>query len=123
MARPSVAGTRLQTDKILTPAICSQTRSHTQKTKIHKNNRKGHEMLNKRSMLPILLLSTVGIQANAESLNDEDELTQAYGDTSFIYIATGTRQQISKAPAAATVITADQIASMGARTVSEVLTA
>jgi len=80
-------------------------------------------MLNKRFMLPILLLGTVGVQANAESLNDEDELTQAYGDTSFIYIATGTRQQISKAPAAATVITADQIASMGARTVSEALAA
>jgi iron complex outermembrane receptor protein len=80
-------------------------------------------MFNHPRVLPILLLAVFGNPALAEPLSDEDELAQAYGDTSFVSIATGTRQQIRKAPAAATVITADQIASMGARNLSEALVA
>lgn len=80
-------------------------------------------MLKKHLMLPVLLLGTVSLPAGAEPMSDEEELAQAYGDSNFVSIATGTRQQISKAPAAATVITADQIASMGARTVSDALAA
>ncbi len=80
-------------------------------------------MLKKHLMLPVLLLGTVSLPAGAEPMSDEEELAQAYGDSNFVWIATGTRQQISKAPAAATVISADQIASMGARTVSDALAA
>lgn len=45
----------------------------------------------------------------------------AYGDKSFVSIATGTKQLLRKAPSAATVITAENITSMGATTLSEVL--
>lgn len=54
---------------------------------------------------------------------DEEDLALAYGDKSFVSIATGTRQLVHKAPSVATVITAEDIAVMGARTVSEALEA
>jgi iron complex outermembrane receptor protein len=54
---------------------------------------------------------------------EEEDLALAYGDKQFVSIATGTRQAIRKAPSTATVITAEDIAAMGARTVSEALEA
>jgi outer membrane receptor for ferrienterochelin and colicins len=57
-----------------------------------------------------------GVQAG-----DEDELSQAYGDKPFVSIASGSRLPVSRAPAVATVITAEDIAAMGATDLDEVL--
>ena len=51
----------------------------------------------------------------------EQDLLDYYGDIEFITIATGSRKPIHRAPAVATVITADQIKAMGARHLDEVL--
>ncbi|CAH0348339.1 TonB-dependent siderophore receptor [Aquabacterium sp. CECT 9606] len=60
-------------------------------------------------------------QALAQAVSEEDELALAYGDKSFVSIATGSRVPVSRAPAVATVITAQDIASMGATDLDEVL--
>jgi outer membrane receptor for ferrienterochelin and colicins len=52
---------------------------------------------------------------------DEAELALAYGDKSFVSIATGSRQPIARAPSVATVITAEDIAAIGAADLDEVL--
>lgn len=54
---------------------------------------------------------------------EEEDLAQAYGDKNFVSIATGSRQLVRKAPSVATVITAEDIANMGVRTVDEALEA
>lgn len=54
---------------------------------------------------------------------DEADLALAYGDRDFVSIATGNRQPVGKAPSVTTLITAEDIAAMGARTLSEVLEA
>lgn len=59
--------------------------------------------------------------ALAQPLAEEDDLALAYGDKNFVSIATGARQQTKNAPSAATVITAEDIASMGSTTVDEAL--
>lgn len=61
--------------------------------------------------------------ATAQPAVDEEDLALAYGDKNFVSIATGTRQLLAKAPSAATVITAEDIANMGSRTLSEALEA
>ncbi|NRF69613.1 TonB-dependent receptor [Aquincola sp. S2] len=57
----------------------------------------------------------------AHAAVDEEGLEQVYGDRSTISIATGRRQPIQRAPAVATVITADDIAALGATDLDEVL--
>jgi outer membrane receptor protein involved in Fe transport len=52
---------------------------------------------------------------------DDDELVQVYGSKSFISIATGSTQPLRRAPAVATVITAEDIRAMGASDLDEVL--
>lgn len=59
----------------------------------------------------------------AQPVVEEEDLALAYGDKNFVSIATGTRQLVRKAPSAATVISAEDIANMGARTLSEALEA
>lgn len=58
--------------------------------------------------------------AYAESM-EEDDLALVYGDKSMVSIATGSQQSLRRAPAVATVITADDIAAMGATDLDEVL--
>lgn len=53
--------------------------------------------------------------------DSEDSLADFYGDEEFVSIATGNKKRISKAPAVTSVITAKDIESMGARTLSQVL--
>jgi iron complex outermembrane receptor protein len=67
-----------------------------------------------------MLLSPISL---AEELDEDlgDELADFYGDEEFVSIATGTKQQVNKAPAVATVITSSQIIAMGARNLTEVL--
>ena len=74
-------------------------------------------------MLAGLIAASCVSAAPAQPMVDEEDLALAYGDKSFVSIATGSRQLVKKAPSAATVITAEEIASMGARTLSEALEA
>lgn len=53
--------------------------------------------------------------------NDEEDLASIYGDKFTVSIATGSQQHIRRAPAVATVITAEDIAAIGAVDLDEVL--
>jgi iron complex outermembrane receptor protein len=53
--------------------------------------------------------------------SEEEELALAYGDKSFVTIATGTRVPLTRAPAVASVITAEDIRALGAADLDEVL--
>jgi outer membrane receptor protein involved in Fe transport len=53
--------------------------------------------------------------------SEEDELAAMYGDKATVSIATGSEIALRRAPAVATVITAADIKSMGARTLEQVL--
>ena len=57
----------------------------------------------------------------AASSSDEEELMQAYGGKDIVSIATGARQPLIRAPAAATVITAADILAMGATDLDQIL--
>ena len=57
--------------------------------------------------------------ANAPS--EEEDLAQSYGEQPYVSIATGSRQSLARAPAIATVITADDIRAMGATDLDDVL--
>lgn len=59
--------------------------------------------------------------ALAQPQSEEDELAQAYGDKTTVSIATGAAQLLRRAPAVATVITAQDIALMGATDIDQVL--
>ncbi|HEX5685933.1 MAG TPA: TonB-dependent receptor, partial [Ideonella sp.] len=63
------------------------------------------------------LLTPTGVQAQT----DEEELALAYGDQGHVSIATGGPLPLRRAPAVATVITAQDIAAMGAIDLDEVL--
>lgn len=57
----------------------------------------------------------------AQEREDEEALLKLYGDEEMISIATGSHRPIAKAPAVATVITAEDIKAMGATDLDEVL--
>lgn len=59
--------------------------------------------------------------AFAQPPSEEEELAQVYGDKTTVSIATGAPQTLRRAPAVATVITAQDIAAMGATDLDEVL--
>lgn len=67
------------------------------------------------------LLSLIASGAHAQVSSEEEELSLAFGDKSTISIATGSQQPLRRAPAVATVITAEDIAAMGATDLDEVL--
>ena len=77
-------------------------------------------MFRRRLLVAQLLLIWSGL-GSAQPALEEEELAQAYGGREFVSIATGTRQPLHKAPSTATVITEEDIAATGARTLSEVL--
>jgi len=74
---------------------------------------------------PVLaLVSALCMQSGLSMANgaeDEDELALAYGDKATVSIATGSQQMLRRAPAVATVITAEDIAAMGATDLDEVM--
>jgi outer membrane receptor for ferrienterochelin and colicins len=72
-------------------------------------------------LLATLLTMVWAPNSYAAQQSDEEELALAYGDKSFVTIATGNRQPIAKAPSVATVITAEDIAAIGAADLDEVL--
>lgn len=72
-----------------------------------------------RAVACMLALTATGVHAQVSS--EEEELSLAYGDKSTVSIATGSQQPLRRAPAVATVITAEDIAAMGATDLDEVL--
>lgn len=67
-----------------------------------------------------LTLRFVALPAMAEVVLDQ-ELMQAFGEQPTVSIATGQRQLLSRAPAVASVITAQDIARNGASSLDEIL--
>lgn len=70
------------------------------------------------ALVPFLLLQLAA--ARAQGLEEED-LALVYGNKSTVSIATGNVQPLRRAPAVASVITAEDIAAMGATDLDEVL--
>jgi outer membrane cobalamin receptor len=69
-----------------------------------------------------LLLCSLSISPQTQANTDEDSMfLMLSGDEELISIATGTPRPVSKAPAVASVITAQQILDSGANTLEEVL--
>ena len=62
----------------------------------------------------LLLTATWAVGAYAAPQSEEEELALAYGDKSFVSIATGSPQPIARAASVATVGTAQDIAAIGA---------
>ncbi len=77
------------------------------------------QTFNRQTICAFLALAWIGA-ATAQTTEEED-LALAYGDKSMISIATGSPQPITRAPAVATVITARDIAVMGATDLDQVL--
>jgi iron complex outermembrane receptor protein len=75
----------------------------------------------KRSGGLYLCLLCLAIQGTAHAAGDDDDLAGAYGGKDFISIATGSRKPVARAPAVASVITADDIKATGATDVDEAL--
>ena len=75
--------------------------------------------LQQQAFCAFLVLNWTGI-AFAQA-TEEEELSLSYGDKSFVSIATGSQQPIARAPSAATLITAQDIAAMGATDLDQVL--
>src|SRR5450759_1418737 len=81
------------------------------------------EIIMKRSLVQLLavLLAAWVASSHAAPQSEEEELALTYGDKSFVTIATGSRQPIARAPSVATVVTAEDIAAIGAADLDEVL--
>src|SRR3989338_11567290 len=79
--------------------------------------------MNRLMMCSAVMLLTVvwAASAYAAPQSEEEELALAYGDKSFVSIASGSRQPIARAPSVASVITAEDIAAIGAADLDEVL--
>lgn len=74
-----------------------------------------------RLLCIVLALSRTGMAAAQAS--DEEELALAYGDKATVSLATGSKQPLRGAPAVASVITAEDIAAMGATDIDQILEA
>lgn len=68
-----------------------------------------------------LMLFALQASLHAQPASDEEDLALAFGDQATVSIATGTQQPLRRAPAVATVITAEDIAAMGATDLDDVL--
>ena len=74
------------------------------------------------SALAFCLFTSSFCFAEGEPLDDfEDEIADFYGDEDFISLATGNTKSIHRAPAVASVISAEDIANMGVTKLTEVL--
>ena len=76
---------------------------------------------NRRPKTLVSALLLLNAQLAIAQGTEEAELALAYGDKSFVSVATGSRQPIARAPSTATVITAEEIEAMGAADLDEVL--
>lgn len=68
----------------------------------------------------ILMLSQISV-GMAQGFQEEEDIALSYGDKSTISLVTGRQQSLRRAPAVATVITAADIAAMGATDLDEIL--
>src|SRR3972149_5925579 len=78
----------------------------------------------KRSIMPLLavwLAFAWAAGSHAAPPSEEEELALVYGDKSFVSIASGSRQPIARAPSVASVVTAEDIAAIGAADLDAVL--
>lgn len=72
--------------------------------------------------IALLLVGALHAQTvYAQVIADDDDLLLVYGDATMVSIATGSPQTLRRAPAIATVVTAEDIAAMGATDLDEVL--
>lgn len=82
-----------------------------------------------RAVASLLLLQTlttplaVQAQTTGKPSGEEEELALAFGDNATVSIATGTQLPLRRAPAVATVITAQDIKAMGATDLNDVMEA
>lgn len=74
-----------------------------------------------RHTLCIFFLALAWSSSAAAQGNEEEYLALAYGDISTVSLATGSQQPISRAPAVASVITAQDIQAMGATDLDQAL--
>ena len=74
-----------------------------------------------RSLLALSLAMALMRVAPGASAAGEEDLLLSFGEEEFLSIATGQKQLVAKAPAVASVITADDIRDLGANTLEEVL--
>jgi iron complex outermembrane receptor protein len=75
--------------------------------------------INRSLVCAAVVLAWTG--AASAQVSDEEELAMAFGDKSFVTIATGTRVPVMRAPAVASVITAEDIKALGATDLDQVL--
>lgn len=78
-------------------------------------------MKNNHKALRIKVLLTLLPAVALAQPSPEEELAELYGGEEFVRIATGVAQPVSKAPAVASIITAEEIRAMGATDIDEVL--
>ena len=74
-------------------------------------------------LVPVILTSALLLPLSSAlaQRSDEDALALVYGAPSTVRLATGSQQSLRRAPAVATVITAEDIAAMGATDLDQVL--
>jgi iron complex outermembrane receptor protein len=101
-------------------AIHSKKIEHHVRSK-NKMNQRRILMSNIARLASFLLLCQISAAMAEELSEDERALLQIYGNQEMISIATGIKQPIGKAPAVASVITAEDIKAMGATDLDEVL--
>lgn len=70
-----------------------------------------------------ILIATSASSAVGQTALEEEDLAMVYGDKGFVHIATGNKQRLRDAPSTATVITAEEIAAMGATDLDEIMAA
>jgi len=75
----------------------------------------------KLKLMVVALSLAFGSSAASAQSTEEDELALSYGDTALVSIATGSEQPLARVPAVASVITARDIAAMGATDLDQVL--
>ncbi|RTL47588.1 MAG: TonB-dependent receptor [Rhodocyclaceae bacterium] len=74
-----------------------------------------------RNSLIALALAALYLPCAFAQSEEDEELALVYGDKNTVSIATGSKQPLRRAPAVATVITAEDIAAMGATDLDQVL--
>ncbi len=79
------------------------------------------KLFNGITLLKIIILHSISVTASLADYDEEEALIELYGDEETISIATGSAQPISRAPAVASVITAEDIKEIGATDIDEVL--
>jgi iron complex outermembrane receptor protein len=78
-------------------------------------------MVDRHGVVVLLMLGWAGIACALPQTSEEEQLAMVYGDKANVSIATGSQQTLRRAPAVATVITAEDIKAMGATDLDQAL--